>query len=351
MSSSVERRVLQAGRPKVSILLCNYNDERYLPESLGAICQQTLAPDEVIVIDDGSTDDSIDIIEAVAAEFPFVRLLRNDRNQGLLPTVRRALGQASGDYVAWAAADDKLRPSFLERNLATLVQYPGAGVCFSRLAVFDDEAHAVREYLGDATTGPAFDLGAEPHFLTPQALRARLRRSYLWMSGNTVLARRDALFEAGGFRPELRWHADWFAYYVVALRYGACVVPETLALMRERAATFSRSGMARRQTQREVLRALAAALREPAYRDVAPAFWARPCLLSPFGRLMLTVLARDPRNWPLAWRYLQWTLDHQATIHCARAASSGNRRQAQTGRALRQSARLVDALTPSAWKN
>ena len=341
-------------RLRISVLLCNYNDARYLPESLGAICQQTVLPDEVIVVDDGSTDDSVRVIEAFAARYPFVRLLRNVKNRGLLASIRRALDEASGDYVVWAAADDRLLPVFLERSLEILVRHPGAGVCFSRLATFDDATYAVREYLGDAATGPAFDLGATPHFLTVEALRARLARSYLWMSGNTVLARRAALIESGGFRPELRWHADWFAYYVIALRHGACVVPETLAHMRERPATFSRSGMGSSRTQYRVLRALATVLSEPAYRDVARAVRERPCLLSPFGRLMLGALAASPRTWSLAWRYLHWALDHHASIHGGRAAGATNRARAHMARVagftLRLAALAVDTMTPRAWK-
>jgi glycosyltransferase involved in cell wall biosynthesis len=333
----------------VSILLCNYNDVRYLPESLGAICRQTLPPDEVIVLDDGSTDDSVDVIERVASDYPFVLLLRNPQNRGLLYSIRRALDRATGDYVVWAAADDRLLPVFLEKSLTALARYPGAGVCFSRLGTFDDATGAVREYLGDAATGPAFDLGAAPHFLSPDDLRTRLARSYLWMSGNTVLARRDALLAAGGFRPELRWHADWFAYYVVALRHGACVVPETLALMRERAQTYSRVGMREPIAQRAVLRAISAALHEPGHRDVARVFRARPCLLSPFGRPMLDALVRDPRDWPLAWRYVRWWLAYRRVIPRARAAASGAI-MAPAGWARARGARVVRRLTGSAWK-
>lgn len=341
--------------PRVSILLCNYNDSRFLPESLGAICEQTVVPDEVIVVDDGSTDESVAVIERFAAQYPFVRLLKNPGNQGLLPSIHRALGEASGEYIVWAAADDRLLPTFLERNLAILAHHPHAGVCFSRLATFDDATYAVREYVGDAATGPGFDLGAEPHFLSPDGLRARLTRSYLWMSGNTVLARRDAVLEAGGFRPELRWHADWFAYYVVAIRHGACLVPEMLAQMRERPATYSRSGMSDPRTQHQVLRTLAATICDPAHRDVATFVRARPCLLSPFGRPMLKALAASPHTWPLAWRYLNWGLDHYASIYSGRAAAAGRSlralRRRVAWRVLQLSARTVDVLTPSSWKS
>src|SRR5882724_10226838 len=278
-------------RASVAVLLCNYNDARYLPDSLTAICTQTVAPDECIIVDDGSTDHSLEIIKDYVDRYPFVRLIRHEQNRGLMASITVALAAATADYIVWAAADDRLLAHFIERNIDILSAHRGAGVSFSRLATFQDGTETVREYCEETGMGPAFDLGAKPHFLTPQALKARLARSYLWMSGNTVLCRRDALLKAGGFRPELYWHTEWFAYWVVALRHGACAVPATLAMMRERASTFSRSGMADPIRQRQVLRSLAGAIKDPQYRDVAEIFRSRPSLLSPFGDSMLRILA------------------------------------------------------------
>lgn len=338
-------------RPTVSILMCNYNHAQYLPDSLGTISRQTHAPDEVIIVDDGSTDQSLDILEDFRRGYPCAILLRNETNRGLMYSIHQALALASKDYIVWLSADDKLLPRFLERNLAFLTRHPRAGVCFSRLAVFADGSDTVREYLGDAETGPAFDLGPEPHYLAPDSLKTRLARSYLWMSGNTVLARRDAVLAAGGFRPELKWHSEWFVFYVVALRHGACVLPETLALIRERPQTYSRAGMSDPIQQAAVLKALAAAITDPQYRDVAPVFRARPALLSPFGILMLRVLLRRPTYWDLGWRYLHWSLIHWARVYRARAAAGGTAawRKASWATVLAAAARVVGALTPRAW--
>jgi glycosyltransferase involved in cell wall biosynthesis len=289
--------------------MSNFNHAHYLPESLGPICDQTRPADEVIVVDDGSTDESIDVIMSYARRCPKLVLLRNDRNRGVQYSINRALDAASGDYIVWASADDKLLPHFLERSLAPLKEHPSAGLCFSQLAVFVDGTDVVRRY--DGARGPEFDLGSEPHFLGPDQLLERLRRSYLWMSGNTVVVRRAALLEAGGFRPALRWHSEWLVYYVVALRYGACAIPETLAMMRERLGTYSATGMNNPQQQREVLRAMVEVIRSPEYRDVLPVFRRRPVLLSPLGRQMLYVLGSSLRSVDLAVPFFGWHLRHQ----------------------------------------
>jgi len=139
--------------------------------------------------------------------------------------------------------------------------------------------------------------------LTPQALKARLAHSYLWMSGNTVLCRPRLCSGLAAFGPGSAWHTEWFALLVVALRHGACVVPATLALMRERPATYSRSGMLDLCSNAKFCGPFAAAIKDPQYGDVArPSDHARP-LLSPFGDLMLRVLAGDRKVLDLASRF------------------------------------------------
>ena len=132
----------------VSVLFCNYNDARFLPDSLGAICTQSRLPEEVIVLDDGSTDNSLEIIEEFGRRYPFVRILKNETNRGLLYSINRALQEAHCDFVVWAAADDLLMPGFLERNAQYLREFPAAGMTFSRLAVFKDGSDDITSFTG-----------------------------------------------------------------------------------------------------------------------------------------------------------------------------------------------------------
>jgi glycosyltransferase domain-containing protein len=293
----------------VSVLLCNYNHARYLPDSLSAICNQTRLPEEVIVLDDGSTDNSLDIIEAFARRYPFIRVLKNETNRGLLYSINRALNEARYDFIVWAAADDRLLPNFVERNVQCLREYPAAKMTFSRLAVFHDGSEDIISFTR-RRHGEAFDFGPAPIFLSPELLRKRLQQSYVWISANTVMASRGALIGAGGFDPELRWHADHFAFLVVALRHGACCIPETLALMRQRGETYSSAGMAKRSEQRATLGRLADKLTAKGWRDIGIAVLRCPSLLSPFGGLMVEALLLKPRRWPFALTYGPWWAHH-----------------------------------------
>ena len=176
----------------VSVLLCNYNDARYLPDSLSAICTQTRLPEELIVLDDGSTDNSLEIIQDFAWRYPFIRILRNETNRGLLYSINRALNASRCDFIVWAAADDRLMPNFVERNTQCLREHPTAGLAFSRLAVFKDGSDEITPFT-EKSHGIAFDFGAAPLFLSPETLQQRLQQSYLWISANTAMANRAAL--------------------------------------------------------------------------------------------------------------------------------------------------------------
>lgn len=293
-------RAGSANAPTVSILLANYNHGRYLHTALTGICNQTRPATEIIIVDDGSTDNSIAIVEDFARRYPSIRLLCNGRNRGQHYSIQRALLAARGDYVVWAASDDLLLPRFIERSMDVLQSNPQAGLCFSRLAVFVDGSTETRHYTGQ-NQGIAFEYGETARFISPEEFVHTLRRHYLWMSGNTVVAKRHAMLEIGGIEQKLRWHGDWFAFYVVALRYGACVIPETLAVMRERRDTYSRTGMENPREQTAVLKSMLDTVKSPNYRDLLPIFEDCPSLLGLFGRRMLFTVLRNPQHWNFAW--------------------------------------------------
>jgi len=233
--------------------------------------------------------------------------LRLGRNRGQHAAIQRALLEATSDYVAWASSDDLLLPRFIERSREILAEHPGCGICFSRLCAWREGTHEVTEY-SESNHGAAFDLGTSAKYYSPDDLREILRNRYLWISGNTVLARRDLLIEMGGFDPRLRWHADWFSFYAIALRAGACGIPETLAMMRERAETYSRSGMENRAQQRNVLRLLLDTLGEPRNRDLLAVFRESPSMLSLFGRAVVLANLWRVQHWDIILPLLAWHL-------------------------------------------
>lgn len=274
-------------KPALSVVMANYNHAQYISEALEAILAQSFRPLEVIIIDDRSTDNSIEVIEAFAKRDPIVHLVRNERNRGVVFSVNRASGIASGDYMYWAAADDKVLPGFFEKSMNLLAQYPQAGLCCSDPTTFDGHTGVVRENQLHLSDGP--------HCFSPDELVELMRRKPFHIAGHTSVVKRSAFVEAGSFIPELRWHCDWFALLVIAFRHGICYVPEPLAALRLQADSYSASGRRDWSVQREVLDHLLRLLESPAYRDVRPLF-ERSGVLATFQLAILRVILSNPEH-------------------------------------------------------
>ena len=177
------------------------------------------------MVDDASTDDSLHIIERLAEDNHIIRLERNETNRGALYSFDRGLRLASGDYVYAAGADDRVLPGLFEKSLRLLSEFPNAGLCSALAWIEGDEGR-------DRGVSQVPLIARKPDYHSPGAVESLLRRGGSWFAGNTVIYRRLAAVEAGGYLPELKSYTDHFLSLVVALRYGACFIPEPLGVYR-----------------------------------------------------------------------------------------------------------------------
>jgi glycosyltransferase involved in cell wall biosynthesis len=285
---------------RVSILIPNYNHAKHLHQSLGGACGQTRPADEVLVADDGSSDDSVAVIQDFAARYPQLRLLQNDRNRGMQYTINRLLEESTGDYIVCAAADDELYPAFLEQHMARLERYPQAGLSVSEFMTTTPQNVVVNR---SREMPMSFGLQDLPDFLTADALKDVFKDRYVWMSSNAIVCRRDAIVKVGGFIKEQEWHSDWFTYYAVAMRHGVCPIPQGLGMIRESPGGYSDAGMRDFPRQRKVLLAIIdSACRSP-NADLRAIYRRSPAILSVFGGQLAKVLVSKPQYWDMAIPY------------------------------------------------
>jgi glycosyltransferase involved in cell wall biosynthesis len=133
-----------SAREKISVALCTYNGERFLPQQLASILQQTRLPDEVVVSDDRSTDRTVEMVRSFAASVSFpVRVFVNERNLGFVANFERAIGLCEGSLIALSDQDDIWYPIRLERSLQELTAHPEAGMVFSDADIIDDRDQLV----------------------------------------------------------------------------------------------------------------------------------------------------------------------------------------------------------------
>lgn len=200
------------GRVTISIALCTYNGDRYVEEQLDSFLAQSRMPDELVVCDDGSQDNTIEIVSRFAerATFP-VRLFVNDSNLGSTKNFERAIGQCNGDLIALADQDDVWFPDKLELSGQLLEQCPEVMGVFSDAVLTGGELESLGDNLWDAA---GFDRERRRRFRAGDAFSVLLQRQIV--TGATFVFRsayRDLVLPI----PEYVVHDAWIAFLLAGV--------------------------------------------------------------------------------------------------------------------------------------
>ncbi|MCQ8782824.1 glycosyltransferase family 2 protein [Mangrovibrevibacter kandeliae] len=297
---------------RVSIVMPNYNHGEELRISLPPIVGQTRPADEIIIVDDGSTDDSRDVIASFQAENPSIRLVRHATRQGVVAAVNRGIAEASGDYVVLVSADERIMPTLCAEMLDALALKHDAKLVVSHFTEWSAETGETRHGVAGVEDLSLWFLGETSKYVSPQEFGRLLGERPIRLSANSAMFDRAALLEVGCFDPALRWHSDWFAIYAVAARYGFCAVPRVLSLFRVSEKSYSVAEARSLRARQEVALALAAKLDEPQFADVRRFLLKAPSALSPFMRPLLLGLLGRPQRYPMLARLVGWWLSEVA---------------------------------------
>jgi GT2 family glycosyltransferase len=199
--------------PLVSVVVPSHNRSSLLKRTLRAILAQQVADFEVIVVDDGSTDDTQAIVASCS---PRVVVIRNEKSFGVSAARNRGIAAARGEWIAFCDDDDLWSPHKLIRQL-----------------IAAEKAGAEWAYAGDVNVDERVRIlggGPPPE---PQAVMAQLPRSNpLASGGSNVLVRAEVLAAVGGFDTALRRTEDWDLWIRIARRGPPACVREPLVAYR-----------------------------------------------------------------------------------------------------------------------
>ncbi len=224
--------------PQVSVLVPVYNVERYLEAAIQSIQAQTLGDIEIIAVDDGSTDGSLQVLKRLEATDPRIRVLKMESNSGIVKALNRGLSACRASYIARMDGDDLALPERLERQLAFLQAHPEVALVGSATSAMD-------------TCGRSCGSSRVP--ITQKAIAKSLR--FAPSCTHTWMARRDLYEQLDGYRDLLCAEDYDFLLRAVTSGFKLANLPEPLMKIRIRGGnTVSVAGLKQRKTHRYVVR-------------------------------------------------------------------------------------------------
>lgn len=181
--------------PRISAIIPVYNGRKYLREAVDSVIAQTLPPIELIIVDDGSTDGSMDVLEGLEAPFPIVRL--RQENAGQSAARNHGARVAKGDFIALLDQDDAWYPEHLEELARPFGEERRLGWAYSNLDEMDEGG-------GMVTVGMLDDLPAQH----PKRSLHEMLSHDLFILPSASLIERKAFLAVGGFDERLSGYED-----------------------------------------------------------------------------------------------------------------------------------------------
>ena len=204
-------------QPKLSVIIPLYNKAPYVRKALESVFAQTYTDYELIVVDDGSTDDSAAIAEDLLASrlSPFAFRLLKQKNAGVSAARNKGFSVSSGDYIAFLDADDWWEPTYLEKMAKLIEDYPDAGLYASNYVYY--KPGKTRVAVNNIETG---------YFNYPKAYYES-NAMPIW-TGATLIPRR-VMDEMGGFPVGIKLGEDFLLWAKTAMHYPVAFMNEALA--------------------------------------------------------------------------------------------------------------------------
>lgn len=203
---------------RVSVIIPTYNRQELIQETIESVIRQTFSDWELIVVDDGSTDDTRRVLEE---RYGSRIRYAYQSNQGESAARNHGLSLATAEYVAFLDSDDLWHPNKLQRQLEVIEKSPQAGLISTQAYWMNFEGLRLRQL------PHGHDLGHETISWEDLVLD-----NVVAGGGSSALARRTCLDQVGGFDPQIRFGEEWDLWIRIARHYRIRQLPEPLVFYR-----------------------------------------------------------------------------------------------------------------------
>ncbi len=210
---------------KISAFIPNYNHSQYLPESIESILNQTYEADEILIIDDGSTDNSIEVIQEFQKKHKKIKLIKNEKNYGIHLTFNKALHILKNEIIAPFSADDFIMPSFFEKAMKLFKENNDLSIVFSNSKVFQDK----KPYQFRSISKEAL---SEQKIIYPDEFIKLSRTKNFHIASCACIYKKKIVMHYGGYRIQFKSLTDYYLNLQIALRHPIAYIPEELSAYR-----------------------------------------------------------------------------------------------------------------------
>ena len=245
-------------RSKVSIVICTYNQQAFVRETVESVLAQTYPNIEIIVTDDGSSDDTPRILRSLVADTNKPQLCLSERNTGIPSNINRGLARVTGDLLVILDGDDLMLPDKIQRQVTFLDEHPGATGCYHDAEVFDSETGKTLGRMSELYNGRRAllqghfsDWFIPRHFFLPSA----------------IMSRRSAV-PVHGFDERMKYLSEVVFYADVYHAGTLLAIDEVLVKYRRHASNITGSPAAREKMYEYEL--MAYAILEARYPELYP---------------------------------------------------------------------------------
>lgn len=231
----------------ISIVTASYNYENYIKETIESVLCQTYKNWELIIVDDGSKDNSLNVISEYCKKDERIKLYthENNSNKGLAQTIQYGIKLSKGKYVAFLESDDTITPDYLEKKAKVISENPNIALIFNDVNIFGYEERV--KGLEDYKRNHDEILSS---MVFPTNILKEMRNINLLATFSAVMVKKDIL-ETLDFNSPIKASLDWYLWFQVIQKNDVFYIDEMLTNWRMHEDSYSKE--LKRPDNKEIL--------------------------------------------------------------------------------------------------